>query len=152
MTRRPHSNNALMNALWLNFLWINASEIVRYFFVVRPMLRAAFPGQEHIAPMGWGIFAIWGVWDLILIAAATGFFWLWLERFGYRLRQVMLGSGVFTLSVFGLLWLGIANMGLAPYSMMAVALPLAWIEQAVACWIVLWCRSRAQPSSSIRSM
>lgn len=139
-------------ALLLNFFWINVSEVARYFLVVRPQLHAAFPERPEIAQMDWVIFSIWGVWDLILILAATGFFWIWLERFGASIRQVILAASAFTVTVFGLLWLGVANMGLAPYSMIAVALPLAWLEQVIACGIVAWAMKRDQSSASMRSI
>ncbi len=139
---------ALRSAFLINFVWINLSEVARYFLVVRPMLHTAFPGDTGVAPMNLGIFAVWGLWDLVLIAAATGFYWLWLERFGDGLRQILYASAAFTLTVFGLLWLGVANMGLAPYAMIVVALPLAWAEQGIASWIVARARSSAHPAAS----
>ena len=138
------TRSGLLTAFWLSFVWVNLSEVARYFWVVRPMLHAAFPGEAQIAPMNLGVFALWGVWDLILIAAGTGFYWLWVERFSDSFRQILLASLCFSVTVFGLIWLGIANMGLVPYSMMGVAIPLAWLEQAIAAGIVVWARRRAQ--------
>lgn len=152
MQSDQNERSAFITAFWLNFVWINLSEVARYFLVVRPILHEAFPGHAEIAPMNWSIFALWGIWDLILIAAATGFYWLWLEKLGDDLRQIALASGGFTVTIFGLLWLGVANMGLAPYSMIVAALPLAWIEQAIACWIVVYARRRTYSSASIRSI
>lgn len=152
MTRDKYLPGAFKTAFLVNFIWINLSEVARYFLVVRPMLHEALVGQDGVAPMSLGIFALWGIWDLVLIASATGFYWLWLERFGNNLRQIALASATFTVTIFGLIWLGIANMGLAPYLMIAVALPLAWLEQAIACWLVVWARTRTQPASSMRSM
>lgn len=151
----PHENIArrlFLPALLANFIWINLSEIARYFWVVRPMLHEAFPGQTHIAAMDWSIFALWGIWDMVLIFGATGFFWLWLEKFGSQWQQIVLASLGFTLTIFGLIWLGIANMGLAPYSLLFVALPLAWIEQLIACYIVAFFQQRNQVPSSMRSI
>jgi len=130
-------------AFALNFLWINLSEVARYFWVVRPKLQQTFPDQPDIGAMDPAIFAIWGLWDLILILAATGFYWLWLERFGTHWRQVALASTAFSVTIFGLIWLGIANMGLAPIDLLWIALPLAWIEQVIACGIVAWALGRA---------
>lgn len=139
-------------SLLANFVWINASEIARYFLVVRPMLHEAFPRQLEIAPMNLSIFALWGIWDMVLILGATGFFWLWLDKFGTDLRQIFIASLSFTLTIFGLIWLGIANMGLAPYSLLFAALPLAWLEQIIACAIVAFFLKRSQAPSSIRSI
>lgn len=141
-----------LSALLANFVWINLSEIARYFWVVRPMLHEAFPGQAQIAPMNWSIFALWGIWDMVLILGATGFFWLWQEKFGTHWRHIVTASLVFTVTIFGLIWLGVANMGLAPYTLLFAALPLAWLEQLVACAIVAWFLQKAQVPSSIRSI
>ncbi|MEP0392163.1 MAG: hypothetical protein ABJ205_05385 [Erythrobacter sp.] len=141
-----------LSALLANFLWINLSEIARYFWVVRPMLHKAFPGQSHVAPMDLPIFALWGIWDMVLILGATAFFWLWHEKFGSHWKQIVIASLGFTITVFGLIWLGVANMGLAPYSLLFVALPLAWVEQCIACYIVAVFHRRAQALSSMRSM
>ena len=141
-----------MMALAANFVWINLSESARYLMIVRPMLHELFPDRPDIGAFDLKIFAIWGVWDLVLILAATGFYWLWLERFRVGLPQVLAGSLAFSLTVFGLLWLGIANMGLASIDLLWVALPLAWIEQAIACAITAWAFERAHSSASIRSM
>jgi hypothetical protein len=141
-----------LSALLANFIWINLSEIARYFWVVRPMLHEAYPGQSHVGAMDWGIFALWGIWDLVLILGATGFFWLWLEKFGTQWRQIVAASLSFTITIFGLIWLGVANMGLAPYSLLFAALPLAWLEQLIACGIVALFLQKTHAPSSMRSI
>jgi hypothetical protein len=149
----PLIPRGLKIAFAFNFLWINLSETLRYLLVVRPMLLEAFPEDPKVAPVDWPTLMIWGLWDLLLIIAATGFYWLWLQRFGAGISQILSGSLALSLTLFGLLWLGIANMGLAPIDLLWVALPLAWIEQAIACAIVAWALRRANYSpSSIRSM
>ena len=152
MTAEPTARRAFLWALFANFIWINASEIARYFFVIRPMLRQLLAGQEGVAPMSWSIFGLWGIWDAILIVAATGFYWLWLDKFGKGWPQIVMASAAFTVTLFGLLWLGVANMGLAPYSLLLAALPLAWLEQAGACWIVFQVRAKSYSPSSMRSI
>lgn len=129
-------------ALGLNFVWINISEVARYFGLIKPMLHDTFPGADHIAAISPGIFASWMLWDTILIIAATGFFWMFLHQFGMVIRNVVLSSFGFTLTVFGLIWIGIVNMGLAPSSFIWVALPLAWLEQLIAAYIVYWAIKR----------
>lgn len=151
-SQTPVVLQGLQIAFALNFLWINLSEVARYFLVIRPMLHKSFPDQPEVGAMDWGIFAIWGLWDLILILAATGFYWLWLERFGTRWRQIVMASVAFSGTIFGLIWLGIANMGLAPIDFLFAALPLAWAEQVIACAIVAWAINRNQSPSSIRSI
>jgi hypothetical protein len=134
----PSARTAMRNALIGNFLWINISETARYFFVVRPMLHDAFPEASHVAAVTPGIFAIWVVWDTVLILAATGFFWLYLTCFGPTIRNAAIAATWITVTLFGLLWLGVANMGLAPITLLWAVLPLAWVEQMVAALIVRW--------------
>ncbi|MEO0608518.1 MAG: hypothetical protein AAFY82_09830 [Pseudomonadota bacterium] len=134
--------NAFWLALALNFVWINISEVARYFGLVKPMLHDAFPGADHIGAVTPLLFASWMLWDTILILAATGFFWMFLTQFGATIGRVVIASLSFTVTVFGLLWLGVVNMGLAPSTFLWAALPLAWLEQVIAAAIVYWAMRR----------
>jgi hypothetical protein len=123
-------------ALIANFVWINASEIWRFLAVIRPMLQEAYPGRSDIGPFTLPVFASWSVWDTVLILAATGFYWLYLGWAGQTVRDALVAATYFTVTIFGLIWLGVVNMGFVPPSFIWAALPLAWIEQAVAALIV----------------
>lgn len=144
--RRKPIPKAFWHALLLCFIWINLSEVARFFLLIKPMLHDAFPNAAHIGAVTPLIFASWMVWDTILILAATGFYWMYLSQFGQSLKIALLGASAFTVSVFGLVWLGIVNMGLAPIDFIWAALPLAWIEQATAALLVLW-SLRAKPQT-----
>lgn len=123
-------------ALIVNFLWINASEVFRYFVFIMPMMREAFPMVPHVAPMNLPVFLIWGGWDAVLVLTATVLPWMAMQVFGSSaLRAVVYGTGVW-MSVFVILWVGLFNMNLAPASVLAVALPMAWLEMVVAALIV----------------
>jgi hypothetical protein len=124
--------------LAINFLWINASEIWRYLAIVKPMLHEAYPGRADIAPFDLPTFASWSVWDSWLILASTGFYWLYLNWAGRGIRQALIAATLLTVTVFGLIWLGIVNMGFVPARFIWIAVPLAWIEQAIAAMIVRW--------------
>lgn len=129
-------------ALLANLVWINASEVFRYFAFVMPMMRESFPGVPDIAPMTLPVFLIWGVWDTILVVTATLLPWMAMRLFGASaIRTVLYGSGVW-LAVFGILWLGLYNMNLATPRVLAVALPLAWAEMVIAALIVWWFAGR----------
>ena len=141
-TDSAQTRRAFLTALAANFVWINASEIWRYLAVVKPLLHQTFPGRADIAPFDLQSFAIWSVWDSILILAATGFYWIYLDWAGRQIAQALKAATYFTVTVFGLLWLGIFNMGLVPPNFMWAALPLAWVEQAVAALIVYWAMGR----------
>ncbi|MBT9313455.1 hypothetical protein [Leptothoe kymatousa] len=129
---------AFLKTLVANTIWINISEVFRYFAFVMPMMRNTFPRIENVAPMNAGVFAIWGLWDTILVIATTGFIWLFLERFGYGKRNAILAAVLFWMAVFVILWLGLFNMNLATPEILAVALPLALVEIMVAAIIVDW--------------
>jgi hypothetical protein len=130
----------LVNAFFVNLVWINASEIARYFLILRDMMKSAFPQIPEIAPMNVPIFLSWGLWDTILIFATTGFSWLYLERFESTLRNVVVAGTLIWLAVFGLLWLGLLNMNLASLEILAAMLPWAWVEMVIAAFIVYRCR------------
>ncbi|MEL6475801.1 MAG: hypothetical protein AAFR17_00625 [Pseudomonadota bacterium] len=137
----------LATAFVVNFVWINLSEVVRYFAFVMPMMRDAFPGVPDVAPMSLPVFLIWGLWDLILVGAVTGVCWLYLGRFGASwLNGVIAGTCAWA-GIFVLLWLGLWNMNLATGEVLAVALPLAWVELAVAGLITVWAMRRSAISA-----
>lgn len=135
-SRAASSWSGFGRAFAINFLWINLSETWRYLVVIRPALQDLFSPSAGIAEMSLPILASWMVWDTVLIMAATGFYWLWVQRFGRNWRSIMQASGAFTLTVFGLVWLGVVNMGFVPPRFLILALPLAFAEQMVAAWIV----------------
>lgn len=125
-------------ALLINIIWINASEVFRYFAFVMPLMREAFPQVSNIAPMNLPVFLIWAVWDTILILAVTGFSWLFLGVFGQGKWNALKAATLLWVSIFVILWLGLFNMNLATPKILMVALQLAWIELAIASLIVNW--------------
>ena len=138
MPTEPGQRRAFWTALLANAIWINASEIFRYFVFVMPMMREAFPQIDDVAPMNFGVFMIWGAWDTLLLFAATGVTWLMLVQFGSGIRNAVLAGTAVWAGIFGILWLGLFNMNLATGAVLAVALPLAWLEMVVAALLVRW--------------
>jgi hypothetical protein len=125
-----------------NFIWINASEVFRYFAFVMPMMRDAFPMVPDVAPMNLPVFMIWGVWDTILVLTATLLPWMAMKVFAASaLRAVLYGTGVW-MAVFVILWLGLFNMNMATPGILAIALPMALFEMVVAALIVWWFTAR----------
>ncbi|NOY42989.1 MAG: hypothetical protein GXP26_14285 [Planctomycetes bacterium] len=49
-------------------IWVNVSEVFRYFAIVMPAMRRDLAAIPNVAPMNWPVFAVWGVWDTILAA------------------------------------------------------------------------------------
>lgn len=131
-------------ALLLNFVWINLSEVFRYFTFVRPMMQEALPTLPDVAPMSVPIFLIWGVWDTILVISATLIAVLALERLGGSPSTIFkVATGIWA-SIFVILWLGLYNMNLATPGILLVALPLAWLEMFVAVHLVAYAMRRSQ--------
>jgi hypothetical protein len=48
-------------------VWINASEIFRYFTLVMPMTRETLATVPNVAPMNLPVFLVWGLWDTLLV-------------------------------------------------------------------------------------
>jgi hypothetical protein len=135
-------SQAFTKALVWNFVWINTSEIVRYFAVLRGMMQASFSQIPDVAPMNVPVFLSWSVWDTLLIFAATGFSRLYLERFGNTVRNAVAAGTAIWCAVFVLLWLGLLNMRMATPGILAAMLPWAWAEMIIAALIVLWWRRK----------
>lgn len=121
-----------------NFIWIHLSEVFRYFVFIMPMMREALSMVPDVALMNLSVFMIWGVWDTILVAAATFIPWLVFTVFGGTVRNAIIaGTGVW-MTVFGILWLGVFNVNLATPEIVLTALSLAWLEMIVASLVVWW--------------
>lgn len=144
-----HYMSPLALALIANFLWINASEVFRYFAFVMPMMRETFPMLPDVAPMNLSVFMIWGVWDTILVVTATVLPWIAMQVFGpSAFRAVLYGTGVW-MAVFVILWLGLYNMNLATLNVLAIALPMAWFEMVIASLIVWWITAKDRATTTI---
>jgi hypothetical protein len=136
-------------ALALNAIWINASEVFRYFVFVMPMMRAALPGVDNVAPMDVQVFLIWGAWDTILLVFATLVVTLWITVFGNGTKQAIAAGAIVWAGIFCIFWLAMLNMNLATPAIAATALSLAFIEMIVAALITRWALL-TQPSGTPR--
>lgn len=116
-------------------LWIHVSEVFRYFVIVMPYLRQSLSGITNVAPMSWGVFAIWGSWDILLTCMVVFIFWLYSKQFGNTLRSVIVSGTLSWLFFFVLFWIGMVNMGLAKWPILAFTLPLSWLEMIIASFI-----------------
>jgi hypothetical protein len=116
-------------------LWVNASEVFRYFVIVMPETRAFLDMVPNIAPMNLRVFLIWGVWDMLLTASMVFIFWLVAQVFGNTLRSVLISGITSWVSFFVLFWVGMYNMSLAQPRLALIALLLALLETIVAAYI-----------------
>jgi hypothetical protein len=129
-------------ALLLNTVWMNLSEVFRYFVFVRPLLSNFLAMVPGIAPDDPIIVASWMLWDTILIFITTVIVWVHLDRVGNCWKHAVLAGTFVWVTVFGLFWLAMLNLGLTNGVLVAIALPLAWVELVIAAMIVRWCVAR----------
>jgi hypothetical protein len=129
-------------------IWVNISEVFRYFVFVMPMTRENFAIVSGIAPMNLPVFLVWGVWDTILVIMTVLMYWLYTERFGKSAQSVVISATLTWSLFFVLFWLGLWNMRLTQPTTAVIALPLAWIEMVIACFIARECFRRF--TSSLR--
>ena len=87
----------------LTSIWINISEVFRYFVIVMPTMRKDLAVIPNVAPMDWLVFSIWGVWDTILTASIVFITWLCLKIYGQSTKTIFI-SGTITWAMFFLLF------------------------------------------------
>ncbi len=124
--------------LWivlLTSLWINLSEVLRYFLWVRPNTQAYFADRLGIAEMNVLIFSIWGIWDMLLTASLVFTLWLCARQFGNNGIAIWIAATQTWITLFVLFWVATANMGLASWSSIWMTLAWAWLEMVVGAWI-----------------
>jgi hypothetical protein len=142
--RRAVDLPGLLKAVGLNLIWVNLSEVFRYFAFVMPMTREALPMVPDVAPMNLPVFLIWGLWDTLIVLAITLSSWLVFERFGYAKGTAVLAGTAVWVAIFVVLWVALLNLNLTTITIALVALPLAWVEMVIAALIALWCLERRQ--------
>lgn len=120
----------------LTSIWINLSEVFRYFVFVMPRTKSFFNHQSGIAEMNLGIFAIWGIWDTLLTAILVFVFWLTTQSFGNTTKAIFIGGTTVWASVFVIFWVATANMGLCEWTILGITLSLSWLEMIVGAWMV----------------
>ena len=118
-------------------IWINVSEVFRYFVLVMPRVKSFFDNKTGVAEMDLGIFAIWGFWDTLLTAVLVFVFWLYSKSFGFNSKSALISGTIVWSAVFVIFWVATANMGLSDWNILLFTLPLSWIEMVVGGWIAL---------------
>jgi len=116
-------------------IWVNASEVFRYFVFVMPRVKSYWNNLSSVTDMNVSIFAVWGLWDTILTVMVVFFFWLYSRVFGNNSRSVIISAILSWMFFFVLYWVGAANMGYSDWSILWITLPLSLIEIIVANFI-----------------
>lgn len=118
-------------------IWVNISEVFRYFVIVMPAMRKDLSVIPNVAPMDWGVFSIWGVWDTILTAGIVFIAWLCIRVYGKSTRTIIIAGTTSWALFFLLFWVGMVNMNLSKIYLLAYTLPLSWIETIIGSWITI---------------
>jgi hypothetical protein len=118
-------------------IWVNISEVFRYFVIVVPALKKHLAALSDFAPVNWGVVLVWGVWDTVLTAGIVFITWLCYKVYGKSTKTIFI-AGVTSWAMFFLLyWVGMANMNLTKVDLLAYTLPLSLLETIVGAWIAL---------------
>jgi hypothetical protein len=123
-------------------VWVNASETFRYFAFVMPMTREALAVLPGVAPMNWPVFMVWGAWDTLLVVMTVLLYWLYAAQFGASYKSAMIAGTLNWAFFFVLFWLGMFNLRLTSPEIVAITLPLAWLECVVSAAIAYKCFQR----------
>lgn len=132
----PFPFRAFFSTCLLVNIWIGISQTFRYFVVVVPMMRAAYPENADIVPITVPVILAWGIWIAIYLFWATSSIWIYCERFGATIRNAVIAGSLATLPAYGLFWLALYLMNLATADVILIALPMAWFELIVVALIV----------------
>lgn len=116
-------------------IWVNLSEVFRYFVLVMPRMKEYFPNNTGIAEMDIYIFSIWGLWDTLLTALLVFIFWIYAQCFGNTNKSILVSGTLVWLSVFVIFWVATANMGLSSWSILLITLPLSLFEMIIGAWL-----------------
>lgn len=141
---QPFRIKTFLIVVMLVSIWVNISEVFRYFVIVMPETRQFLSMVPNVAPMDWGVFMIWGIWDTLLTACIVFMFWLVAQNFGNNIRSVLLAGFASWVFFFVLFWGGMYNISLTSLSLAAIALPLALLETLVASFIASRLYARAK--------
>ena len=119
--------NRKIISILLATIWISLSEFIRNQFILQEywvehykQLGLTFPE----APVNG---AVWGIWSL---------FYAIVVYFVARQYDLLQAAALSWCIGFVLMWLVIGNLGVLPYGILPVAIPLSMLEAFVAAWII----------------
>jgi hypothetical protein len=116
-------------------IWVNVSEVFRYFVIVRAEMQSTLSMVPNVASMDSTIFSIWGIWDTLLTMLTVFMYYLFSEKFGRNTASIIKSATIVWALAFVLLWAGIANMNLARWAFIPIPLSLALFELVVATFL-----------------
>jgi hypothetical protein len=112
----------------LSTVWISISEFVRNEFLVKSYWTAHYENLGFVFPSEPVNGAIWGVWSLLFAIA------IFILTRKFSLVQTTLLSWFVG---FVLMWVVIGNMGVLPFGLLPIAIPLSLLEAFLASYIIV---------------
>ena len=108
-------------------IWISISEFVRNQFLLNSLWVAHYKNMGLVFPSHPINGAMWGVWSLLLAVA------IFILAKKFTLLQTALLAW---LVAFVFMWVVIGNLGVLPFGILPMAIPLSLLEVFVATFIV----------------
>ena len=108
-------------------IWISISEFVRNQFILQSYWTAHYQNMGLTFPAASINGAIWGVWSLCFAVVVY---------FIARQYNLLQAAAISWLIGFVMMWLVIGNLGVLPYGILPIAIPLSMFEAFVAAWII----------------
>ena len=92
-------------------IWVNISELIRYFAYVRPEMIEYFPSIQNMGEIwNFQILLVWGFFDTLLVVLYVFLFWLSAQVFGNNRKSILI-SGFMSWSFFFVLF-GVESDGI----------------------------------------
>ncbi len=125
-------------AIILATVWVSASEFFRNQFLFKSVWIQHYNNLGLIFPSSTINGIVWVLWSFLVSVA------IYFITKKFTLLQTTFLSWVM---VFVLMWLVIGNLGILPYSLIAFAIPLSFIEIFVATVIIVKTMNKAKSST-----
>ena len=108
-------------------VWISISEFLRNTYLLHSHWVRQYTKLGQTFPETPMNGAVWGLWSLALSVL------IFILHKKYSLIET---TGISWFAAFFMMWIVIGNMGILPYGILPLALPLSMLETFVASWII----------------
>ena len=113
--------------VFLATAWISISEFARNQFIVSSYWTNHYKSLGLVFPSAPVNGAVWGLWSLLFAVA------VFIIAKKFTLLQTTFLSW---LLAFVMMWVAIGNLGVLPFGLLWIAVPLSILESFVASWII----------------
>lgn len=118
----------------LSTIWISISEFARNEFLVKSYWMNHYGSLGLVFPSEPVNGAIWGLWSFLFAIV------IFIISGKFTFIQTTILSWIIG---FVMMWIVIGNLGVLPFGMLYIAVPLSMIEVVVATFIVFWLKGKS---------